>query len=43
MEEWHDLKVDNINLSLIYSATLGKLSFTKACLDGKQDMDFASS
>jgi hypothetical protein len=35
MQEWHDLKVDNINLSLVYFATLGKISFTKTHLDGK--------
>ncbi len=35
MQEWHDLKVDNINLSLICSTTLGKMSFTKAHLDRK--------
>jgi hypothetical protein len=40
MQEWHDLKVDNINISLICSTTLGKISFTKAHLDGKTKQGF---
>jgi hypothetical protein len=40
MQEWHDLKVDNINISLVCSATLGKLSFTKARLDRKTTQGF---
>jgi hypothetical protein len=43
MQKWHDLTVDNIKLSLVRSATLGKISFTKVCLDGKQDEDSISS
>jgi hypothetical protein len=40
MQEWHDLKVDNIKLSLVCFATLGKISFTKAHLDGKTRQGF---
>jgi hypothetical protein len=40
MQEWHDLRVNNINLSLVHSATLGKISFTKVCLDGKTRQGF---
>jgi len=36
MQEWHDLKVNNINLSLVRFATLGNISFTKTRLDGKR-------
>jgi len=35
MQEWYDLKVDNINLSLVCFTTLNKISFTKAHRDGK--------
>jgi hypothetical protein len=40
MQEWHDLTVDNINLSLVYFVTLSKISFTKARLDGKTRQGF---
>jgi hypothetical protein len=40
MQEWHDLRVDNIKLSSVHYATLGKISFTKAHLDGKTRLGF---
>jgi hypothetical protein len=40
MQEWHGLKVDNINFSLVPFATQGKISFTKVHLDGKTKQGF---
>jgi hypothetical protein len=40
VQEWHDLRVDNINLSLVCFANLGKILFSKACLDGKTRQGF---
>jgi hypothetical protein len=40
VQEWHDLKVDNINLPLMCSTTLSKISFTKAHLNGKTRQGF---
>jgi hypothetical protein len=40
VQEWHDLRVDNINLSLVRFATLGKISFTKVNLNGKRRQGF---
>jgi hypothetical protein len=40
VQEWHDLRVDNINLSLVHFATLDKISFTKACLHGETKQGF---
>ncbi len=40
VQEWDDFKVDNINLSLFYSTTLDKISFTKAHFDAKTRQGF---
>jgi hypothetical protein len=40
VQEWHDLKIHTINMSLVCSTALNKISFTKAHLDGKTRQGF---
>jgi hypothetical protein len=40
LQEWHDLKINNINLLLVCFTTLDKISFIKAHLDEKTRQGF---